>query len=103
MNIGVIGYGPFGKLLTDLLIESHCYNSVRVANRLDENYIQDRKCSSQERLHELYSLDDVSSFAKGLEVIVLAVSISSLESVVRECPPDVFCDKLVVDVCSVKV
>lgn len=101
MRVGVVGFGPFGQFVAQVLLPS-C-SAVRVANRLDKSYAQAIENNSIDPRFEFYRLDDMATFAEGLEVIILAVSISSLEAVLSNISPNIFCGKLVVDVCSVKV
>ena len=108
LRIGIIGYGSFGKLLSELFLENDDVDVVRVANKLDENYdpeqlVLNSSKNNNHRQYEFYDLKDLMSFGCGLDVIVLAVSIPSLEVVLQNCPIEIFSDKLVVDVCSVKV
>jgi len=105
MKIGVIGYGPFGKFLTQLLLQRNDI-SVRVVNRLDSSYIDDLKNNKSEvdlRCKLYKGWEELVSFAADLDAILLAVSIASLEGVLEGCPVEIFRNKLVVDVCSVKV
>ena len=104
MKIGVIGYG-FGKFLTGVLSASHgdLQLPVRVVNRLDPAYRNDLDSCNDETHYKLYLYENITIFAKDLDVIVLAVSIASLEDVLGTCPLNVFSNQLVVDVCSVKV
>ena len=58
--------------------------------------------------HTFYSLEsievgDTDLSQEHIDVIILAVSIVSLESVIARLPQDIFANTLVVDVCSVKV
>lgn len=102
MRIGVIGYGSFGKFLTQLLLPS-LSSPLRVANRLDQSYAHELESNNSNAQIEFYHLDDLITFAERLDVIILAVSICSLETVLQGCPAELFSNKLVVDVCSVKV
>jgi arogenate dehydrogenase (NADP+), plant len=54
--------------------------------------------------YKFFLLEEVSKLAgERLDIIVLAVSISSLVEVLQQCPPYIFHNTLVVDVLSVKV
>lgn len=116
MRIGVVGYGAFGKFFTQLLLHSlpHSLEQpliVRAVDRPSEEYTseiqQDNNIDSsidKSRKCEFFTYDNILGFAEGLDVVVIAVSISSLEEVLgSSCPLEVFRGKLVVDVCSVKV
>ena len=102
MIIGVIGYGPFGTLLSNLLAADVGNLSVRVVNRMDESYTRTLEDCDVNNL-KLYMPEDILQFSEGLDVIILAVSIASLEEVLTVNPSKIFHNKLIVDVCSVKV
>jgi hypothetical protein len=96
MRVGIIGFGPMGKYLADLL--SRNGHHVACANRRDA-YFDDSNIS-----YKLYALDELDQFcSEQLDIIIIAVSISSIEGVLSSIPSFVFENKLVIDICSVKV
>lgn len=103
----MIGYGPFGKYLTQLLIDSpqHQHHHVRAIDRHSVEFaaeMDDVRNESTVRF-ELFTLDDIEAFANDLDTIIMAVSISALATVLGSVPSEIFHEKLIVDVCSVKV
>lgn len=100
LKIAIFGCGPFGQFLRKLLSEAH---TVVLVNRAADACVADLNTA-----HTFYSLESIeageSDIAKEhIDVIIFAVSITSLEQVVARLPQDIFANTLVVDVCSVKV
>ncbi|HYF96920.1 MAG TPA: prephenate dehydrogenase/arogenate dehydrogenase family protein [Patescibacteria group bacterium] len=90
MKFGIIGYGSFGKLLTDVLSS---YGQVVVFGRSD---IDDLPKDNIKIVDELKDLSDCN-------VIILAVGLDSLDDTSKKLADIVGPNTLVADVCSVKV
>jgi len=95
MRIGIIGFGNFGSFIAEYFAKEH---AVICVNKEDVVF------SDNSVPFKFFRLDEISKLsAEALDVIVLAVSISSIEDVLKLCPPTIFQNKLVIDVLSVKV
>jgi pyrroline-5-carboxylate reductase len=96
LGFGIIGMGPMGAFVADILQDSG--HLVVCANRRDKHY------NYHKNRFKIYDLDEMDEFCvESIDIIILAVSISALEEVIKIIPPSVFADKLVVDMCSIKV
>lgn len=87
MKFGVIGYGSFGRLLTEVLAE---YGEVLVYSRSGQSIVTPAK---QANLAEI-------SQAK---VIILAIELAALDDISRQLAEHINPQAVVVDVCSVKL
>lgn len=95
LKIGIIGFGKFGQFLAKTFAKN---NEVYAVGR------SDMSAQARELGCEFFPLFDMSSFAKvNCDVIIISCSIISFEEVLRQIPKDIFRNKLIVDVLSVKV
>ena len=83
-NIGIIGFGRFGKILADILSERF------------EIYVYDEYESSHE--YKNVSLNEIANF----EVIFLAVPIRIFEKLLLKLKDFKLHNTTIIDVCSVK-
>lgn len=88
VNVGIIGFGRFGRALAELCGEAGL--QVRAVDPQAEVPIEWRSAS-------------VEALVASAEVLVLAAPIPALDSVLRTIAPLVRADQLVLDVSSVKV
>ncbi|KAL0586085.1 hypothetical protein ABG067_004177 [Albugo candida] len=96
LRIGVYGFGNFGQFLTKTLAK---YHHIQVTSRGDYS-AQARDmgaifypCSNQ---------SEIERFLKGIDILILSVSILSFESVLHSISPSLLEDIVLVDVLSVK-
>ena len=95
LKIGSIGFGKFGQFLAKTFVKN---NHVYCVNKGDMSAV------AKEIGCEFFPLYDISSFSKlDLDVVIFSVSIISFDDVLRMMPKDLFRNKLIVDVLSVKV
>ena len=94
LSIGIFGFGDFGQFLAKTFVKHHTVYAISksdyttVAKNMGCRYI---------------SLDDVSTIATlDLDVILFSVSIMSFHQVLVSLPKNLFHNKLIVDVLSVK-
>lgn len=90
-TVGVIGYGRFGELLAGLL-----------KSDFEVTVIEPDKGRLQAAQGAGFDIAELSDIGK-LDVIVLAVPISSIADTINEISPYVTEDQLMMDICSVKV
>eukprot|EP00605_Chrysophyceae_sp_TOSAG23-4_P000872 GSChrysophyteH1.ASY1.ANO1.963.1 assembled CDS len=98
MRIGIVGFGNFGQFLSEtFVLRGHEVYAI------DKDYFQNKEVASTVGIESFYEWGDVDSFAKlPLDVIVLSVSILSFRTVLEHLPSELYIDRLVVDVLSVK-
>lgn len=89
MNIGIIGFGRFGKLATKYLAEDQ---TVKVSTRSDKDT----------EIRELGAEPVSFEEACKQEILILCVPISGFEDTVKKVVEHVAPETIVVDVCSVK-
>lgn len=86
MNIGIIGYGNFGKFISKYLIKHF------------QVFVYDKKNIKQYSKVKISTLQKVAS----QDVVIIAVGIRNFEEVLKSIKPYVRKNSLVIDVCSVK-
>lgn len=89
ISIGIIGFGRFGRLLTQILKEE--FRIIVYSKPKPKNFPSDPKI-------KLGRLKEIA----GCKIIILAVPINAFSEVIKEISPHLKKDNLVVDVCSVK-
>jgi prephenate dehydrogenase len=95
LRIGVVGFGNFGQFIAKTFAKDH---DVLVTNR------DDRTAEATQIGCQFFNWFDMENFlSQGLDVVVIAVSILSFESVLKNLPVHLLSGMLVVDVLSVKV
>lgn len=96
LKIGIIGFGNFGQFLAKTFVKQG--HTVYAVNKRDVSpEAKDIGCAG------FFHLYDIASFAKTeCDVVILAVSIISLEEVLTGLPVEILSNSLVVDVLSVK-
>lgn len=95
LKIGIVGFGKFGQFLAKTFVKN---NQVYCVNKGDMSAV------AKEIGCEFFPLYDMASFSKiDLDVVIFAVSIISFDEILRMMPKDLFRNKLIVDVLSVKV
>ena len=98
MRIGIVGFGNFGQFLSKTFVQRG-----HVVHAIDKDYLQYKEVASTIGIESFYEWGNAASFAKlPLDVIVLSVSILSFQSVLEHLPSELYIDRLVVDVLSVK-
>lgn len=90
INVGIMGYGAYGKFLGRKFAEKH---SVRCIDVLDKSK------EAEDTGAEFYPIFEMESFLKDIDVLVIAVPMIDFESAVSSLPKDLLADKLVVEVC----
>jgi prephenate dehydrogenase len=94
LNICIVGFGCFGQFLYDIIPKGH--KIIAVDKDAD---VINSTCETR-----VLSLSDTNKLCwESIDVFIFAVSIASLDEVLNQFQPNLFIDKLVVDVCSVKV
>ena len=96
LSIAIVGLGPMGRFVADLYQRGG--HRVICINRRDEHYDAHRERYNMLELERLQPAE-----LSAVDVIIMAVSISSLQQVLQAIPAEVFAEKLVLDMCSVKV
>eukprot|EP01035_Chromulina_nebulosa_P020621 gene20621-26738_t len=95
LKIGIIGFGKFGQFLAKTFTKNH----IVICLDKDDMTLQAKEIGCQ-----YFPLYDIVSFAKyNVDVILFSVSIISFSDVLKSLPKELFKNKLVVDVLSVKV
>ena len=98
MRFLIVGCGPMGRYITGILL--HQGHQVTCINRRDEHFIESRQVNNCTH----YCLDELDRISDTTcDVIILAISIPSLENVLTHLPVSAFENSLVVDICSIKV
>ncbi|KAL7539212.1 hypothetical protein ACHAXR_010880 [Thalassiosira sp. AJA248-18] len=94
LNIGFVGYGSFGQYLSKKMSSQHnirCIDPVDKSKEAEENNV------------EYFPTFQMSSFLKGLDVVVIAVPMIELEEIMDSLPLEKLSKKLVVEVCPLQV
>ncbi len=99
-EIGLIGFGRFGRLIVKFL--SNDFKITIYDKKIDENLLNEWKLSNIKTIKSknirIGSLEEVAK--KG--IIMLAVPISSIDLVTKKIKKFIFPNTLVIDFCSVK-
>ena len=92
MNIGIVGFGSFGRFMAGHLASR--FDVVATDRAVDESLAD----AAEELGIGLAGLDEVCAS----DVVILAVPVQDLEALIAEIAPTLRAETLVVDVCSVK-
>lgn len=90
-SVAIVGFGRFGEMMADLCKQSF---DVSVVVRSEE-----KAARAEEKGFSVVQLENIGK----VDVVILAVPISSIESVAKQTANYVLPDQVIVDVCSVKV